>query len=280
MSFEKNKINEMLKQIKYEYEEAILREGRQGVTSLIRSQKLIGHVHEYTKEMLVYYGINPSLIYPPIGQTQPEIPLPGFFKRKSQDICVIPEEPVRKEVIMDGVLKGEETKYTKDLINRSISINIRSQLSSLAKNFDTLFERTFAEAINLHLRTPNLILGEIYLIPLVAYDPNAIPRYEIAWREKLPFKFIPAFSEINGRRLNSGEEYKYERVSLVIVDFRKSPPIIIESMDPLIELSIVDENIASRYSLKELSLRNFVKDLLDLYKERHGSEAYEALLKK
>ena len=34
-------------------------------------------------------------------------------------------------------------------------------MSSLAKNADTLFERTFAEAMNLHMQYPNIVLSDV-----------------------------------------------------------------------------------------------------------------------
>ena len=45
-------------------------------------------------------------------------------------------------------------------------------MSSLAKNADTLFERIFAKSLNLHMRYPNIVLGEVYLIPVYEYDDN------------------------------------------------------------------------------------------------------------
>lgn len=70
----------------------------------------------------------------------------GFLKKKSQDISIIPEG-FREEEITDGVLIGKKDKIGKGILSKSISINIRSQLSSIGKNFDTLYERTFAEAL-------------------------------------------------------------------------------------------------------------------------------------
>ena len=49
-------------------------------------------------------------------------------------------------------------------------------MSSLAKNSDTLFERTFAEAQNLHMRYPDIVLGEVYLIPVHEYDDDMVKR--------------------------------------------------------------------------------------------------------
>ena len=280
MSTENILINNLVTRMKREYEDTILEDGRVGVTSLIRSQRLIGYVHEYIKEMLIHYDIPNSKIFPPLGSSKPELSLPGFLKTKNQDICVLPEKLNEKETISKGVLEGKETPYTMNILRRSISINVRSQLSSLAKNFDTLFERTFAEAFNLHMQIPELIMGEVYVVPLIAYDPDAIAKKEIAWRERLPFKYIPAFSEISNRSSASNETYKYERLALLIIDFRENPPKIIETAETIAKINNMDVDETKKYSLKKLSLRGFVKDILDIYKKRHGLEEYEKLLSK
>lgn len=33
-----------------------------------------------------------------------------------------------------------------------------------------MYERTFAESLNLHLRCPSMVLGEFYMIPVYSYD--------------------------------------------------------------------------------------------------------------
>ena len=40
----------------------------------------------------------------------------------------------------EGILREATDYYGKDYTERTISVNIRSQMSSLAKNFDTLYE--------------------------------------------------------------------------------------------------------------------------------------------
>jgi len=247
-----------LTRIKKEYEETIVSGGTPQVHALIRSKKLIGHLHEYVKTKLVSHGIHPSKMYPPPGLSKPELKMTGFLKEKDQDISVLPRPPKKERV-------------GKDIMNKSISINIRSQLSSLAKNFDTLFERTFAEALNLHLRAPKLIMGEVYMVPLIAYDSDAINNKEIAWKEPLPFKYIPSFEMLNNRESEENDEYKYERVCLLIVDFRKDPPEVVTSIKPFIDMGLVDSKIADNFSLEGLSIFNFVSDILKIYEKRHGS---------
>lgn len=263
-------ILQKLKVIKKLYEEAITQEGRDGIHSLIRSQKLIYVIHEYIKEQLISYDISPSKVYPPITKSHPEICMAGFLKEKNQDISIICGN-FKEEEIQEGVLIGKKDKIGKETLNKSISINIRSQLSSLGKNFDTLYERTFAEALNLHLRIPKLVMGEVYMVPLVAYDPDKINKKEIGWKEKLPIKYIPAFRELNNRQSDKVNEYQYERLCLLIVDFRGDEPRLIESAEDLLKLGWINKSELKNYSLEGIGIKDFVKDLLEAYKKRHGS---------
>lgn len=262
-------IDSVALRIKRMYEKAIKKGGRDEVHSLIRSKKLIDCIHEFIKHELIIQGVDPSKIIPPIGQTKPEVKMSGFLKRKDQDISVLSETP-REEVIEDGVLIGEKDIVGKNIMNKSISINIRSQLSSLGKNFDTLYERTFAEALNLHLRAPSLVMGEVYMVPLVAYDPDKINKKKIAWKEWLPVNYIPAFQALNNRGSDDGDKYKYERVCLLIIDFRKTHPKVIDNVQTFIDEGLIGEERANKFSLSRLTMHDFVSDLLETYKNRHG----------
>lgn len=263
-------LTDTLLKIKKDYENAIITGGRRAATSLIRSIKLIGHLHEFIKNELVSQGIHPSKIYPPPGIPRPELKMTGYLKTKSQDVCVLPQMP-KSEVIDEGVLIGETDKIGKEIMNKSISINIRSQLSSLGNNFDTLYERTFAEALNLHIRAPKLIMGEVYMVPLIAYDPREMNHNSIDWREKLPNKYIPAYQMLANRETDTNSEYKYERLSLLIVDFREDPPKVINSLKPLIDNEIISRKYVEKYSLSSISITDFVPDILKIYEKRHGT---------
>jgi hypothetical protein len=257
-------------EIKKLYEETIKFGGRPAVHSLIRSQKLINILHNYIKEQLVSFGVNPNKIYPKINQTKPELKMAGFLKEKSQDISVIAGD-FNEEDIEEGVLIGKKDKIGVKILSKSISINVRSQLSSLGKNFDTLYERTFAESLNLHLRVPKFVLGEVYLLPLVAYDPKKMKNKQIGWDEKAQIKYIPAFRELNNRESEEVDDYKYERVCLLIVDFRGEKPVIIEDSEQLYKMGWIKKEDIDKFSLKGLSIKDFVKDLLSSYEKRHGS---------
>jgi hypothetical protein len=264
----KNTIIEVLSNMKKDYESAIIEGGTKGAHSLIRSQRLVGHLHEFVKQELITNGISTSKIYPPINCSKPEIKFSGFLKQKDQDISVLNGKN-KSEIILDGAIKGKTDLIGMDSSSKAIAINVRGQLSSIAKNFDTLFERTFAETLNLHMRTPKLVLGELYYLPLVAYDPKKAKEKEIGWKEKMPSKFIPSFEAINSRNQNA-DHYKYEKVCLLIIDFRNDPPTIVTT-DDLVSEEIISEDEKSLYSLNNLSINNFIKDLLDVYRQRHGS---------
>jgi len=265
-----SKLKTKLKEIKGLYEQTIRVGGRDGVHSLIRSQRLIGIIHDYIKKELISYGVSSKKIIPKLNESNPEICMSGFLKEKKQDISVI-SSGFKKETIKEGVLIGKTDKVGKGVMNTSISINVRSQLSSLAKNFDTLYERTFAEALNLHLRANKLVMGEVYMIPLVAYDPEKMVRKEIGWKEKAPIKYIPAFRELTKRKSVDIDEYKYERVCLLIVDFREDEPKIIDSAEKLLELGWIKQKELSNFSLKGLGMKDFVKDLIKSYEKRHNT---------
>ena len=263
---------EKLKEIKKLYEEASRSRGTEGTLSEIRASKLIMPIHDYVKEELIAHGVNPNKIFPPPNKTKPEIKLIGFLKGKNQDIIVSPEKP-EEETIEEGVLIGGIDKVGKRITNKTLSINIRSQLSSIAKNFDTLYERTFAEPLNLHLKNKKLVMGEVYLVPLMAYDPDRRGKSQMAFREKLPvFKYISSFQALNNRKFDDeGNEYKYERVCLLIVDFRQDPPKIINDVQELVDGGFIDKDMAKKITLKGLTIKDFVSDILEVYRKRHGS---------
>lgn len=123
-------ISAVVLRIKKMYEDAIVNGGRDGVHSLIRSKKLIDCIHEFIKHELVKQGVDTSKIIPPLGKTKPELTMAGFLKRKSQDISILGKPP-KTEMIEEGVLTGEKDKIGKDVMNNSISINIRSQFDSI-----------------------------------------------------------------------------------------------------------------------------------------------------
>lgn len=249
--------------------------GLKAKEALIRSQALINHVHEYVKHELVRNGINSEKIHPPIGQTKPELKITGLLKQKDQDVCVQPTNiPAQIQKISWGPLAHEDVycKYGKELTEQTLVINIRSQMSSLAKNADTLFERTFAEALNLHNQNPKLCLGEVYLIPVREYDDSVMINNQIAFKRSYTnlAKYISFFDFINGRVNPKEDPDKYEKCALLIVDFSKDTPKLYNTTRELIEDNLVPSDFP--IELSNISINSFIPDLLDIYKERFKND--------
>lgn len=254
--------------------ETSIREGGiKAKEAIIRSSKPINNIHEAVKSDLIRKGISADRIYPPLGETKPELKLAGFIKQKNQDVCVSPEGYIPEEEMMtEGILREATDYYGKDYTERTISINIRSQMSSLAKNFDTLYERTIVEAQNLHVRCPKMVLGEVYMIPVKEYDASVIDDNKIEFIDKIGAveKYIKSFQAINGRcNVEKKENYKYERVCLLLVDFEQTPAKIYSTNEELYKDGLLDRN--SDASITELSWETFTDNILSVYKARFGS---------
>ena len=268
-------------EIKSMIEDAILEGGVEGKNNLIRTQKPICVLHDLVKADLISKGVNPQRIHPVLGDHNGELKLHGFFKGKDQDICVCPNNVRAQREIMqfDGILKGKTDIYGKQFTERILSINVRSQLSSIAKNFDTLYERTFAESLNLHLRCPSMVLGEFYMIPVWEYDDKLAELHKIGWKKdnKKIYqhieKYLYSFSAITNRNGVESEHYKYERTCLLIVDFSQTNPVIYHSDADLLSDKLVSRNCTA--SINNMNFPTFTDTLLNRYSERFGVDRFK-----
>lgn len=250
-------------------ETSIIEGGVKAKQAMIRSSRPINFIHEAVKADLIRKGISPDRIHPPLNATKPELKLAGFIKQKHQDVCVSPEGYIpESETMTEGILREATDYYGKDYTERTISVNIRSQMSSLAKNFDTLYERTIAEAQNLHVRCQKMVLGEVYMIPVKEYDASVMNDNIVQFIDKVGAveKYIKSFQAINGRLDFTREDYKYERVCLLLVDFAQTPAKIYSSNEELINDGLLDDN--SSASIDELSWETFTDSILNSYNER------------
>ena len=253
-------------------ETSIIEGGIKAKEAMIRSSRPINLIHEAVKADFIRKGISPDRIFPPLGSSKPELKLAGFIKQKHQDVCVIPEGYVpESETMTEGILREARDYYGKDYTERTISVNIRSQMSSLAKNFDTLYERTIAEAQNLHVRCQKMVLGEVYMIPVKEYDASVMNDNIVQFIDKVGGveKYIKSFQAINGRLDFTREDYKYERVCLLLVDFAQIPAKIYSSNKELINDGLLDAD--SKASIDELSWGTFTDNILSNYETRFGS---------
>ena len=262
-------IDQALNNFKNIIESSIKENGEKGKESAIRSSKPIQNIHEAVKSELIRKSIRNDKIFPPINSTKPELPLAGFIKQKNQDICIIPENINKiEETLTDGILNGIKDSFGKEFTEKTISINVRSQISSLAKNFDTLYERTIAESQNLHTRCPKMCLGEVYLIAVPEYDSVAVKSKDIKFNntQLTVEKYIKSFQIINERKNIHDDYYKYESVCLLIVDFSQDKPYLYNTTDDLIKNKLVTQDV--KVNLENLNWESFFNRLLTTYSER------------
>ena len=271
-------LNEGLELIKSMIEDAIIERGEAGKRSVINSSRTINVLHEVVKADLIRNGVRPDLLRPELGSSKPEIRLAGFLKYKFQDVCVFPNEtfqPLPEIIDFNGLHSGKKDKYGELFSEHILTINLRSQLSSLSKNKDTMFERTYAEPLNLHRRLPKMVLGEVYLLSARELNSSAVKNSQVSYKaistssKNALQEYIFGFAALNGR-FNQGDDFfKYERVALLIVDFSVSPLRIYNSVDELKADEFLNED--SQCSLKNLTYENFIADLLKAYDRRFGT---------
>lgn len=269
-------IQEAVNEIKILIEDAIVKGGVEGKNNLIRTQIPICMLHDAAKAAFIANGVNPDLVTPIYGEHIGEQKLAGFFKCKDQDICFMPNNYQKKEETLnfDGILKGKIDPLGHDLTEHILSVNVRSQLSSTAKNFDTLYERTFAEALNLHLRCPKMVLGEFYMIPVYEYDDALAKDNIVGFKRNKNIskhleKYIYFFNAVNGRNTTEGEEYKYERVCLLIVDFSREIPKIYDTNAELITDNLLPVNTTA--NIDNMNFSSFANELITVYEQRFGT---------
>lgn len=262
-------IDPALLTIKNLIEDAIRLNGNQGRINLIRSSKPIRQIHELVKRSLIDNHVEPDLIKPPLGVSKGELKLTGILKSKNQDVCVINPHLIHRPEILST---GQKDKYGQLFTEYTLSINVRSQLTSVAKNFDAIYERTFAEALNLHQRCPKMVLGEVFMIPVREYDPGNDVKYTIhkAKIKKHVEKYIKYFTLLNSRTDVESDFHKYERVCLLLVDFTRDIPKVYNTTQELIADNLLPRD--STVNLENLSFTNFTKDLLKIYYDRFFSE--------
>ncbi len=257
--------------------EIIITNGAQAKKSLTTSSQFINKLHEVVKISVKKELRKNSLIHsnftvhPAFGKSNPEKIINGYLKAKKQDVVFL-FDVESEEIITKGPLKGEKDKVGKEVTKKSIILGVRSQLSSISKNFDTLMERAYAEALNMRLRIPETIMGEVFLLPVNEYKQSVMKDniVEFSSNKTKIKKYLSIFSAISNRQKSTVklDYHKYERSCVLIVDFQQSPVKIYETLAELKEDGIVPRNF--RIDFSKLSPKNFSKDLVSLYRKRHS----------
>lgn len=282
--FEVIEMQNALNQIKAEIELAIIENGEKGKNALIRTQRPIKLIHDVIKSGFLNSGIHPSLINPELQRLQrysnpitnrqvilrdKELSLAGYLKTKNQDVSVVPINiPVNQETLaFPTYLNGFIDRYGNEFTESVLSVNVRSQLSSVAKNFDTLYERTFAEALNFHLRFPKMVLGEVYMIVANEYNSDFAAQNVVSFKKSGHIeKYILAFQALNDRLNIEDPLYKYERIALLIVDFNRPEPKLYNTSEELIADGLISQD--SPASMQRLSFNGFINNLIEIYTAR------------
>lgn len=242
--------------------------GQKAKEALIRSQKLILNLHESVKKS--FYQILKSKtdfnwsVHPEINQATPELKIYGKIKGKNQDIVFL-RTPRSTNYFNDGPNIDQEDKVGIEATKRSIIISVRSQMSSVDKNFDTLMERAFAETLNLRLRAPTITMGEVYLLPIEELDDQLMLENQIKFSgKKLKVeKFIRTFNSFSGRsNLDSEDLYKYDASALILIDLKENPPKIIFNKSDLEQYNFTDEIYCM---FERISAEGFDERLLKSY---------------
>lgn len=288
-------LQDALNQIKTDIERAIIQNGEAGKNALIRTQKPIKLIHDVVKTAFLNAGVHPSLINPELRRLQripdsgslfpqyqkpvvlkdKELSLAGYLKTKNQDVSIVPNNisVVSETLTFPTYLNGFVDRYGSAFTESVLSVNVRSQLSSVAKNFDTLYERTFAEALNFHLRFPRMVLGEVYMIVLKEYDSNAAANHQVAFKNSEYIeKYILAFQALNDRKNSDAPPFKYEKVALLIVDFSQPIPKLYNTTQELIQDGLLSAN--STANIDSLSFPTFIQDLLNIYQARFPTNSF------
>lgn len=249
------------------YEGKKHKDGQEAKNAAIRSQGPIRKLHQVVGESvfadLKSKGVSPSM-WPPIGKDSPELSVTGLLKAKKQDIAITVDTH-KAETIRTGVQSGSIDPIGFHATNRSLVIGVRSQLSSIEKNFDTLAERAFAETLNLSLRCPSITLGEVYLIPLNEFDDLKLKSNNVGFKSNAVnvAKFVRFFNAIthatNSTKLR--ESYQYSATTLIVADFSQVQVKVLWNEDDV--NSAIGEDMAA--DMAELLPNNFVNRITKRY---------------
>ncbi|MDA8008656.1 MAG: hypothetical protein MPK62_02530 [Alphaproteobacteria bacterium] len=102
-----------------------------------------------------------------------------------------------------------------------ITISVKSQMSSIMKNFNHYYEGAIGDVTAIHKRFPFSSSGMIWLFPLSPIKPTKTN--EIANFEKIEKMLNMATGRIN----YTDDISKHESFCMLVVDFSKDPPEIV-----------------------------------------------------
>jgi hypothetical protein len=189
---------------------------RAGYNEAVRTQKFIRMLHEWALNQLKKVGIRETDKIKILTETK----VPGYFKLKNVDILVLHE-----------------------IAGPILILSVKSLMSSITNNFTNTYEGMIGDVIGLHERYPYLIMCHLFLMPK-----------EVLKREETyPIQYYARLlGKINGRKDETDDVKKYERVGLLLVDFKKEQPEVIKDIP----------------SDRSLRIENYFDDIATLYRDR------------
>jgi len=182
----------------------------------VRTQKFIRLLHDWAIKELKKIGIKNS------GKIKilTEAKVPGYFKVKNVDILVQHE-----------------------IAGPILIISVKSLMSSITNNFTNTYEGMIGDVIGLHERYPYLIMCHLFLMP----------KEVLKRKETFPIQYYSRLlDKINGRKNETDDVRKYERIGLLFVDFKSKPPKVVKDIPPQ----------------KGLRIETYFDDIAQLYKDR------------
>jgi len=210
MAYNKQKLEETLSKMK----ETFLHDPNIAV----RGQNFIKQLHKYCIEELKSRGF--------IGELDPKGEIKILTSHKFKDVDVAVVHPTSGPLLIIGV---------------------RSQMSSLGKNFLNYYEMEVGDVSAIHERYPLCVVGLLYLHPTESILPGA---------KKENFDFYRAekmFALISDREKSSDPQAHYEEIAYLRVNFHKNTPTL-------------DQNFPT---LENLRIDDFFDKLLQKYVERN-----------
>ena len=116
------------------------------------------------------------------------------------------------------------------------------------------------------------------MIPVFEYDDALAKNNIVGFKRNSKIqqhiqKYIYSFNAVNNRTTVQGEEYKYERVCLLIVDFNRPIPKIYNTDEELKADGLLPR--ASTASIEQMNFPSFVDYLLNIYSERFSPNRFK-----
>lgn len=220
MKFDEKKLSNVMKEMR-----RLLLAGDKGqYNTNVKNQTVIRILHDYIVERLSERtGIKTLDKIKATDKVyiDTEVKIPGSHKIKNVDIAII-------------------HKHAGPLL----LISIKSLMSSITNNFTNDFEAAIGDATSFHERYPYLVYGYIIIFPKAVLKRDET--YDLSYYEKF-------LRKINNREDEDDKAKKYERVAMIVGDFKSEPPKLVKEIP----------------ADTKLRIETFIDDMYDVLQERY-----------